>query len=65
MQNKCNTCGSKKATKIGKPNARLVDKVQRVRCDKCGQMRFNVIKPRKQKESNNGPDSDNFTSDSR
>lgn len=59
MQNKCNTCGSKKATKIGKPNARLVDKVQRVRCDKCGQMRFNVIKPRKvkDKEITDGTDS--------
>jgi Zn finger protein HypA/HybF involved in hydrogenase expression len=59
VQNKCNTCGSKKATKIGKPNARLVDKVQRVRCDKCGQMRFNVIKPRKvkDKEITDGTDS--------
>ena len=59
MQNKCNSCGSKKSTKIGKPNARLVDKVQRVRCDKCGQMRFNVIKPRKvkDKEITDGTDS--------
>ena len=59
MQNKCNTCGSKKATKIGKPNARLVDKVQRVRCGRCGQMRFNVIKPRKvkDKEITDGTDS--------
>ncbi len=64
MQNKCTKCGSKKATKIGEPNARIVDKVQRVRCDKCGQMRFNVIKPRKAKAKTNGSDSDNQSADS-
>ena len=45
MQNKCNKCGKKKATKLGEPNSRGADAVQRVRCDYCNQIRFNVIKP--------------------
>ena len=63
-KNSCFKCGAKKATKFGEPKNRGVDSVQRVRCDKCGQMRMNVIKPRKKKESNNGPNSDNQSSDS-
>jgi predicted metal-binding protein len=62
-KNSCFKCGAKKATKFGEPKNRGVDSVQRVRCDKCGQMRMNVIKPRKKKESNNGPNSDNQSSD--
>ena len=64
LKNSCFKCGAKKATKFGEPKNRGVDSVQRVRCDKCGQMRMNVIKPRKKKESNNGPNSDNQSSDS-
>jgi predicted metal-binding protein len=63
LKNSCFKCGAKKATKFGEPKNRGVDSVQRVRCDKCGQMRMNVIKPRKKKESNNGPNSDNQSSD--
>ena len=61
--NTCRKCGTKKATKFGDPINRGDDKVQRVRCDKCGQMRMNVIKPRKKKELDNAPNSDNLTSD--
>ena len=61
--NKCMKCGSKKATKLGESNLRGEDKLQRVRCDKCGQIRFNVIKPRKKKESKNGPDSNSNPTD--
>ncbi len=62
-KNSCFKCGAKKATKLGEPNKRIDDSVQRVRCDKCGQIRFNVIKPRKKKESDNGTDSDNQPAD--
>ena len=62
--NTCIKCGSKKHTKVGKPISRGADSVIRVRCDKCGQMRMNVIKPRKIKESDNGTDSDNKPADS-
>ena len=41
--NTCIKCGSKKHTKVGKPISRGADSVIRVRCDKCGQMRMNVI----------------------
>lgn len=61
--NKCK-CGAKKATKLGEPNKRVTDSVQRVRCDKCGQIRFNVIKPRKAKENTDGSDSDNQSANS-
>ena len=61
--NTCIKCGSKKHTKVGKPISRGADSVIRVRCDKCGQMRMNVIKPRKIKESDNGTDSDNKPAD--
>ncbi len=64
MTNKCIKCGSKKATKLGEPNLRGEDKLQRVRCDKCSQIRFNLIKPRKAKEKTNGSDSDNQSTDS-
>ena len=63
LKNSCFKCGAKKCTKFGEPKNRGVDSVQRVRCDKCGQMRMNVIKPRKKKESKDGPNSDNLTSD--
>ena len=63
MQNKCNKCGKKKATKLGEPNSRGADAVQRVRCDFCNQIRFNVTKPRKKKEASDAIDSDNFTAD--
>lgn len=59
-KNSCFKCGAKKATKFGEPKNRGVDSVQRVRCDRCGQMRMNVIKPRKKKEPNDGSNSDNF-----
>ncbi len=62
-KNSCFKCGAKKCTKFGEPKNRGVDSVQRVRCDRCGQMRMNVIKPRKNKEPKDGPNSDNFTSD--
>ena len=62
--NKCQKCGSKKATKLGTPNLRGEDKLQRVRCDKCNQIRFNIIKPRKAKEKTNGSDSNNQPTDS-
>ena len=62
-KNSCTKCGAKKHTKVGKPISRGIDSVQRVRCDKCGQMRMNVIKPRKTKEPKDGPNSDNLTSD--
>ncbi len=65
MQNKCIKCGKKKATKLGEPNSRGADSVQRVRCDSCSQIRFNVIKPRKKKESSDGTDSNNQPADSR
>ncbi len=61
--NKCIKCGSKKATKVGPVINRGVDGVQRVRCDKCGQMRMNTIKPRKAKEKTNGSNSDNQSTD--
>jgi len=63
-KNSCFKCGAKKHTKVGKPISRGADSVIRVRCDKCGQMRMNVIKPRKIKESDNGTDSDNKPADS-
>ncbi len=63
LKNSCFKCGAKKCTKFGEPKNRGVDSVQRVRCDKCGQMRMNVIKPRKKKESKDGHISDNLTSD--
>ena len=62
-RNSCFKCGAKKHTKFGDPISRGNDKVQRVRCDKCGQMRFNVIKPRKAKEIDNGSDSDSKPAD--
>jgi len=62
-KNSCFKCGAKKCTKFGEPKNRGVDSVQRVRCDKCGQMRMNVIIPRKKKESDNGPDSRSITTD--
>lgn len=62
-RNSCFKCGAKKATKLGEPISRGVDSVQRVRCDKCQQVRMNVIKPRKKKELDNAPNSDNFTAD--
>ncbi len=62
-KNSCMKCGAKKHTKVGKPVSRGTDSVQRVRCDKCGQIRFNVITPRKKKESNNGPDSNSNPTD--
>ncbi len=62
-KNSCFKCGAKKHTKFGEPKNRGVDSVQRVRCDRCGQMRMNVIKPRKNKEPKDGPNSDSFTSD--
>ncbi len=62
--NKCIKCGKKKATKVGKPNPRGEEKLQRMRCDFCGQLRFQVIKPRKaKKEINDGSNSDNQSSD--
>lgn len=63
-KNSCIKCGSKKHTKISNPISRGVDSVQRVRCDKCGQMRMNVIKPRKNKESKDGHNSSNKQCDS-
>ncbi len=63
LKNSCFKCGAKKATKFGEPKNRGVDSVQRVRCDRCGQMRMNVIKPRKKKETDNGSNSDNKSSD--
>lgn len=62
-KNSCFKCGAKKHTKFGDPISRGNDKVQRVRCDKCGQMRFNVIKPRKAKEIDHGSDSDSKPAD--
>jgi hypothetical protein len=62
--NRCFKCDAKKATKFGQPKSRGEDSVQRVRCDSCGQMRYNVIKPRKKKESKDGPNSDNQPTDS-
>jgi hypothetical protein len=62
-KNSCIKCGAKKHTKIGNPISRGVDSVQRVRCDKCSQMRMNVIKPRKKKEASDAIDSNNFTTD--
>ena len=47
--NKCIKCGAKKATKVGPVINRGVDGVQRVRCDKCGQIRMNVVKAKKPK----------------
>ncbi len=63
LKNSCFKCGAKKATKFGEPKNRGVDSVQRVRCDKCGQMRMNVIKPRKKKEPKHGHDSHNLPAD--
>ena len=65
MSQKTNTCkcGAKKCTKFGDPISRGNDKVQRVRCDKCSQMRMNVIKPRKAKEIKDGSDSDSKPAD--
>ena len=63
QQNKCFKCGAKKATKLGDPISRGNDMVQRVRCDKCSQIRFNVIKPRKAKEIKDGSDSDSKPAD--
>ena len=57
MSNKCFKCGAKKATKFGEPLNRGADSVQRVRCDKCSQMRMNVIKPRKAKDITDGNNS--------
>ena len=62
-KNSCFKCGAKKHTKIGNPKSRGVDSVQRVRCDKCSQMRMNVNKPRKAKEIDNGSDSDSKPAD--
>ena len=62
-KNSCFKCGAKKCTKFGEPKNRGVDSVQRVRCDKCGQMWMKTIKPRKKKEADNGPNSDNITAD--
>ncbi len=62
-KNSCIKCGAKKHTKFGKPISRGTDSVQRVRCDKCGQHRMNVIKPRKIKETDNGSNSDNKSTD--
>jgi uncharacterized Zn finger protein len=62
--NMCSKCGSKKVTKFGDPINRGDDKVQRVRCDKCGQMRMNVIKPRKKKEAFDALDSNSEPADS-
>ena len=64
MSNKCFKCGAKKATKFGEVRPRGTDSVQRVRCDRCGQMRMNTIKPRKAKEISNGTDSNNQPTDS-
>jgi len=62
-KNSCFKCGAKKATKLGDPISRGNDMVQRVRCDKCSQIRFNVIKPRKAKEIKDGSDSDSKPAD--
>ena len=62
-KNSCFKCGAKKATKLSDPISRGNDMVQRVRCDKCSQIRFNVIKPRKAKEIKDGSDSDNKPAD--
>ena len=62
--NKCFKCGAKKNTKYGQVRSRGNDSVQRVRCDKCGQMRMNTIKPKKAKENNDGSDSNSIHSDS-
>jgi len=61
--NTCIKCGAKKHTKVGEPISRGADSVIRVRCDKCGQMRMNVIKPRKIKEPDNGTNSDSKPAD--
>lgn len=62
--NKCFKCGAKKHTKFGQVKSRGEDSVQRVRCDKCGQMRMNTITPKKAKERNDGSDSNNLKCDS-
>jgi len=62
-KNKCIKCGKVKATKLGNPISRGADKVQRVRCDFCSQIRFNIIKPRKKKESSDGTDSNSKPAD--
>ena len=59
--NKCFKCGAKKCTKFGQIKPRGEDSVQRVRCDKCGQMRFNVIQPKKTKVTKESNDGDNST----
>lgn len=56
---RCMKCGTRKATKVGKPNLRGEDKLQRMRCDNCSQMRMKLIKPRKAKENKDGSDSHN------
>ena len=64
--NKCFKCGAKKHTKVGLIIHRIDDAVQRVRCDKCGQIRMNTIKPKKAKvtkEINDGSDSNSINSD--
>ena len=62
-KNSCFKCGAKKATKFGEVRSRGTDSVQRVRCDKCGQMRMNTIKPRKAKEITDGDNSNQLSSD--
>ncbi len=66
-KNSCLKCGAKKHTKLAPPVTRdgtIPDKVQRVRCDKCGQVRFNVLKPRKTKETKDGSHSNSIPADS-
>jgi len=62
-KNSCFKCGAKKCTKFGEPKNRGVDSVQRVRCDKCGQMWMKTIKPRKKKEASDAIDSNNQPTD--
>jgi hypothetical protein len=64
-KSKCR-CGAVKATKVSEWEPKLHTDLlmQKVRCDNCNQMRMNYKKPRKAKENNDGPDSNNLKCDS-